>query len=95
MSLLDRIGYEAGSANLEDALETAATHDFNYLDFNADIGPNRLDNWSDARVHWVRDERSLENMAYKEMPQIAPLYPIRTIPTPVGIASEQASFNRI
>jgi len=55
MSLIDRIGYDAGSTNLEDALETAAVHGFHYLDFNADIGPNRLDNWSEARVHGVRD----------------------------------------
>ena len=55
MSLADRIGYDAGGANLEDALATAAAHGFHYLDFNADIGPNRLDNWTGQRVHGVRD----------------------------------------
>ena len=52
-SLQDRIGYDAGSTPLEEALETAATHSFHYLDFNADRGPNRLDNWNDARVESV------------------------------------------
>lgn len=55
VSLLDRIGYDAGATNLEDALGTAATHGIHYLDFNADIGPNRLDNWSQERVHGVRE----------------------------------------
>ena len=53
MQLRDRIGYDAGAARLEDALETAAAHDFHYLDFNADQGPNRLDNWDEARVESV------------------------------------------
>ena len=55
MSLRDRIGFDAGSTRLEDALETAATHAFYYLDFNADTGPNRLDTWSDERVRSMRD----------------------------------------
>ncbi len=54
MSLRDRIGYDAGSTRLEDALESAVAHDFHYLDFNADTGPNRLDNWSSERVVVVR-----------------------------------------
>ena len=41
------------STPLEEALETAATHSFHYLDFNADRGPNRLDNWNDDRVKSV------------------------------------------
>jgi sugar phosphate isomerase/epimerase len=55
MSLRDRIGFDGGATRLEDALETAATHAFHYLDFNADRGPNRLDEWSDDRVRSVRD----------------------------------------
>ena len=54
MTLRDRIGYDAGSARLEDALATAIRHIFRYLDFNADSGPNRLDLWDDARVLEVR-----------------------------------------
>ena len=55
MSLRDRIGYDAGATNLEDSLETARLHDFHYLNFNADTGPNTLGNWSDERVKAVRD----------------------------------------
>ncbi len=54
-TLRDRIGYDAGATRLEDALATAAEHGFHYLDFNADEGPNRLDNWDDARVRAVVD----------------------------------------
>ena len=55
MSLRDRIGYDAGATNLEDSLETARAHDFHYLNFNADIGPNTLGNWNDERVKNVLD----------------------------------------
>jgi len=53
-SLKDRIGYDAGSTRLEDALATAGRHGFLYLDFNADTGANRLDAWDAARVRAVR-----------------------------------------
>lgn len=53
-TLKDRIGYDAGSTRLEDALATAARHGFFYLDFNADTGANRLDAWDAARVRDVR-----------------------------------------
>jgi sugar phosphate isomerase/epimerase len=53
-SLKDRIGYDAGSTRVEDALALAARHGFFYLDFNADTGANRLDAWDAARVHAVR-----------------------------------------
>ena len=52
-TLRDRIGYDAGITRLEEALATAAEHGFHYLDFNADEGPNRLDNWDAARVEAV------------------------------------------
>jgi sugar phosphate isomerase/epimerase len=55
MTLRERIGYDSGSARLEDSLQTAATHQFPYLDFGADTGPNRLDRWPDQRVRAVRD----------------------------------------
>ena len=55
MSLRDRIGYDAGATNLEDSLGTARTHDFHYLNFNADTGPNTLGNWNDERVKTVRN----------------------------------------
>ncbi len=50
MNLRDRIGYDAGATPLEEALETAASHAFHYLNFNADQGPNRLDNWDATRT---------------------------------------------
>ena len=49
-TLRDRIGYDAGTTRLEDALTTAAEHGFHYLDFNADQGPNRLTEWDDLRA---------------------------------------------
>ena len=52
--LRDRIGYDAGATRAEDALAWAAQHGFRYLDLNADIGPNRLDSWSDKRIRDVR-----------------------------------------
>ena len=53
MSLRTRIGFDVGTAKLEDALEFATTHSFHYLDFNCDTGPNHLDNWSEERTHAV------------------------------------------
>jgi sugar phosphate isomerase/epimerase len=50
-----RIGFDTGGRRLEEALEWAARHGFRYVDFNADLGPNRLDAWGDARVRGVRD----------------------------------------
>ena len=50
MTLKDRIGYDAGTTRVEDALATAAEHGFHYLDFNADQGPNRLTEWGEERV---------------------------------------------
>ncbi|MCH8223798.1 MAG: sugar phosphate isomerase/epimerase [Chloroflexi bacterium] len=52
--LRDRIGFDAGTTKLEDALEWSAANGFKYVDFNCDIGPNHLDDWSDARVSAVR-----------------------------------------
>jgi len=40
MTLRDRIGFDAGSRELEEALDWAARHAFHYVDFNADVGPN-------------------------------------------------------
>ena len=54
MNFIRRIGYDAGATPLEDALAAAAQHDFHYLDFSADTGPNRLDNWPDDRIRAVR-----------------------------------------
>jgi sugar phosphate isomerase/epimerase len=55
MNFKDRIGYDAGATRLEDAVQTAIAHNFHYLDFNADTGPNRLDSWSNDRVTLVRN----------------------------------------
>ena len=53
-TLRDRIGYDAGSTPVEEALDWAARHRFFYLDFNADTGANRLDTWDAERVRAVR-----------------------------------------
>ena len=55
MTLRDRIGFDAGSRELEEALDWAARHAFHHVDFNADVGPNHLDRWSPGRVRAVRD----------------------------------------
>ena len=55
MTLVDRIGFDSGGAKLEDSLETATAHDFHYLDFSAESGPNRLDGWSLERADAVRE----------------------------------------
>jgi sugar phosphate isomerase/epimerase len=55
MNLRDRIGYDAGSTPLEDALAWAASNALRYVDFNADRGPNHLDSWSDERIQAVRE----------------------------------------
>ena len=52
--LRERIGFDAGATPLEDAVAWAARHDFHYLDFKADTGPNHLDGWSAERVRSVR-----------------------------------------
>jgi len=54
MGLAGRIGFDAGARRLEEALAWAARHDFHYLDFNADAGPNHLDAWDAARVRAAR-----------------------------------------
>jgi sugar phosphate isomerase/epimerase len=54
MSVKERIGFDAGSARLEDALQWAARHGFHYVDFNADTGANQLDGWDTARTRAVR-----------------------------------------
>ena len=55
MSLRDRIGFDAGSRELERALAWAVPHGFHFVDFNADTGPNHLDRWSAERVGALRD----------------------------------------
>src|SRR5206468_6487822 len=54
MSIRDRLGFDAGSMGLEDALVWAARHDFHYVDFNADQPPDALDAWDEARVRAIR-----------------------------------------
>ena len=56
MNLRDRIGYDAGTAKLEDALIEAATHGVHYINFNADIGANHLGLWSEDRVASVKQQ---------------------------------------
>lgn len=54
MNLRDRIGFDAGATQLEDAVAWAAANGFHFLDFNCDSGPNRLDEWPDARARALR-----------------------------------------
>lgn len=54
MTLKDRIGFDAGTTRLEDALAWAEENEFYFLDFNADAGPNHMDGWDDERVRNVR-----------------------------------------
>ena len=55
MTLRDRIGFDAGSRRLEDALAWASQHGFHHVDFNADLAANHLvTGWDDARVRAVR-----------------------------------------
>lgn len=49
----DRIGFDAGTTPLEEALAWAARHGFGYVDFNADR-LHRLDGWAAERVRAVR-----------------------------------------
>lgn len=62
MNLRDRIGYDAGSTRLEDALQWAAANRFHYLDFNADTGPNHLKNWDAARIRSIRQTCERNNI---------------------------------
>lgn len=55
MSFRDRLGFDAGSLRVEDAIEWAAANGFHFLDFNADVGENHLYSWSDDRVRAVRE----------------------------------------
>ena len=54
MDFIERIGYDGGATRLEDSLAFAAEHDFHYLDFSADTGANRVDNWPQERLRAVR-----------------------------------------
>lgn len=55
MNLHERIGFDAGTTRLEDALDVAARNGFHFVDFNADSGPNHMDSWDADRVAAVRD----------------------------------------
>ena len=55
MTLRDRIGFDAGSRRLEDALAWAAQHGFHHVDFNADLAANHLvTGWDEPRVRAAR-----------------------------------------
>ena len=55
MNLMDRIGFDAGTTRLEDALEFAAANGIHFVDLNADSGANHMDSWDGDRVAAVRD----------------------------------------
>ena len=55
MSLIDRIGFDAGNEKLEDAIDFAIKNNFFYLDFNIDKGPNHLDSWDKDRILNIRN----------------------------------------
>ena len=55
MNLMERIGFDAGTTRLEDALEFAAVNGIHFVDLNADSGANHMDSWDGDRVAAVRD----------------------------------------
>ena len=55
MNLMERIGFDAGTTRLEDALEFAAANGIHFVDLNADSGANHMDSWDGDRVAAVRD----------------------------------------
>lgn len=55
MAISDRIGYDAGTNRLEDALDFAEQHGIYFVDFNADVGPNHMETWSQERIAAIRD----------------------------------------
>ena len=56
VTLVDRIGYDSGTTELEEAIETAGIHGIHYLNFNADIGPNHLGLWDDKRGENIKTQ---------------------------------------
>ncbi len=61
-TLRDRLGVDIGGTRLEDTIEWAARNQFHYLDFNADLGPNHLDQWDAARVRAIREACARHNL---------------------------------
>jgi sugar phosphate isomerase/epimerase len=60
--LRDRIGFDAGSRRVEDAIDWGGREGFHHIDFNADIGPNHLHEWSDQRVTSVKDRAAAKGI---------------------------------
>ncbi len=54
MSLKDRLGFDAGTMRLEEAIQWAAENGIHYMDFNCDRGPNHLYQWDAERVRRIR-----------------------------------------
>ena len=50
-----RIGFDAGTQDLESVIAWSIVNDIKFIDINCDIGPNRIGNWSDDRVENVKD----------------------------------------
>jgi sugar phosphate isomerase/epimerase len=61
-TLRDRLGVDTGGTRLEDTIEWAARHQFHYLDFNADLGPNHIDQWDATRVRAIREACARHNL---------------------------------
>jgi sugar phosphate isomerase/epimerase len=55
MTFRDRLGFDAGARALEDALAWAVRHGFHAVDFNADTGPNHMEQWPADRVRALRE----------------------------------------
>ena len=53
--LRQRIGFDAGTQDLESAIAWSILNDVKFIDFNCDIGPNHIDNWSEDRIENVKD----------------------------------------
>ncbi|NQW17481.1 MAG: sugar phosphate isomerase/epimerase [Chloroflexi bacterium] len=50
-----RIGFDAGTQDLESAIAWSILHGIKFIDINCDIGSNHIDNWDDGRIENVAD----------------------------------------
>ena len=55
LNLKHRIGFDAGTRELENVLCWAIDNDFYFIDFNVDKGSNHLDLWDKNRIRNIRE----------------------------------------
>lgn len=65
MPAIERFGYNApGTRRLEESVQWAADARLYWIDFNADVGPNGLTTWDDARIKALRDLTGRHGIKY-------------------------------